>query len=91
MNPHELENLRENLGLEREELAEILEVDRTTIYRWEKGLRKIPGYLKLAMETVERKLLEKNLKPTSPVKSYKTWLMELKKAQRKTVPPAKRD
>lgn len=55
----ELQKWRERVGLTREELARELKTSYPTIYRWENDDRKIPPYLDLALETVERKLSEK--------------------------------
>ena len=35
-------------------------VTLTTVYRWEAGLRKIPPFLQLALEGLERRKEEKN-------------------------------
>jgi len=37
------------------ELAHKLGVTKTTIYRWEKGMREIPPFLHLALKTLEKK------------------------------------
>ena len=56
MTGEELESWRMSNNLTRENLAEFLRVDYTTVYRWEASLRKIPPFLNLAIESIERKL-----------------------------------
>jgi len=55
MDGEDLKTRREALGMSQSQLAKALEVDVTTISRWERGERSIPTYLKLALDTVERK------------------------------------
>ncbi|MCJ8308803.1 MAG: helix-turn-helix domain-containing protein [Rhizobiaceae bacterium] len=38
MNPEEIKTLRKSKGLTQEQLATIMQVDSTTIYRWENGI-----------------------------------------------------
>jgi transcriptional regulator with XRE-family HTH domain len=54
MDGESLKKRREDLEMSQAQLAKTLEVDVTTISRWERGERSIPAYLKLALETVER-------------------------------------
>lgn len=54
MTGNELKEWREKLEMTQGQLAQALEVDVMTISRWEREVRSIPTYLKLAMETVER-------------------------------------
>jgi DNA-binding transcriptional regulator YiaG len=54
MTGNELKDWREKLEMTQGQLAHALEVDVMTISRWEREVRSIPTYLKLAMETVER-------------------------------------
>lgn len=42
MTPADLSRLRTQLGWSQNRLAEQLGVNRSTVHRWEKGLRKIP-------------------------------------------------
>lgn len=53
---NELRKFRENLNLTQEQLAKELKVAANTVARWERGERKIPEFLDLALETVERRL-----------------------------------
>lgn len=55
MEKEELKARREALGLSREELAQKLKTTVVTVWRWEAGERKIPSFLFLALETIERK------------------------------------
>ena len=56
MNGDELKSFRERLGMTQEQLADKLKVARNTVSRWELGERKIPEFLDLALQTVERDL-----------------------------------
>lgn len=49
MTPEQLASLRESIRMTRDQLAEALGVDRTTIWRWETGATTIPVYLPLAL------------------------------------------
>ena len=49
MTPEQLATLRESIRMTREQLAEALGVERTTIWRWETGDAPIPAYLPLAL------------------------------------------
>lgn len=55
MTIEELKETRDRLGLSQEELANELKVARNTVSRWELGNSKIPEFLDLALETIERK------------------------------------
>ena len=55
MTGDELRKWRDELAMTQEQLAEALSVDVMTISRWERGVRSIPPYLPLALETLERK------------------------------------
>ena len=54
MDGNELQKARESLRLSRSGMAELLDVDRTTIWKWETGRRRVPG--------IVAKLLEVSLK-----------------------------
>lgn len=58
MTGNELKQFREKLGLSQEELAKRLRVAGNTVSRWELGRMKIPEYLDLALETIERRFIE---------------------------------
>jgi len=49
-----LRERRQALGLTQQRLADRLEVSRNTIARWEREERAIPGFLDLALKTIER-------------------------------------
>lgn len=49
MTPEQLATLRESIRMTREQLADALGVDRTTVWRWETGGTPIPVYLPLAL------------------------------------------
>jgi len=55
MEGKELKNWRVKHKLTQIELAQHLKVKRETVTRWEIGMRKIPPFLSLALETVARK------------------------------------
>jgi DNA-binding transcriptional regulator YiaG len=55
MNGEDLKAFRERLELSQEQLAKELKVASNTVSRWELGTRKIPEYLELALETIERR------------------------------------
>lgn len=59
MKPKELVNWRQRNKLTQIKLGEILGVSTITVYRWEKGMREIPSFLHLALETIEMKGGEK--------------------------------
>lgn len=59
MEADELRARRDALGMSRDELARELCVTAVTVWRWEKGERKIPPFLPLALETIERRHEEK--------------------------------
>jgi len=56
MTSEELKVFRERVGLSQEQLAKELKVASNTVSRWELGTRKMPEFLDLALETIERKL-----------------------------------
>lgn len=55
MTPKEIKARREALSLSQTDLAEALGVHKRTVAAWEQGRQKIPAYLALAFETLERK------------------------------------
>lgn len=59
MTPKELRGWRESQRLTQGDLGRSLGVTLTTVYRWEAGLRKIPPFLQLALEGLERRMGEK--------------------------------
>ncbi len=56
MTGEELRTFRERIGMSQEQLAKELKVARNTVSRWELEERKIPEFLELALQTIERKL-----------------------------------
>lgn len=56
MDAKELKKFREKLNLTPEGLAEKLKVAKETVERWESGESEFPGYLELALKTIEREL-----------------------------------
>ncbi len=55
MNGKELKEKRNDLSLTQEQLANELNVTGNTVARWERDEMKIPSFLHLAIETIERK------------------------------------
>lgn len=55
MKPEELKARREALDLSQNDLAQVLGVHKRTVAAWEQGRQKIPEYLDLALQTLERK------------------------------------
>ena len=56
MDKEELKAFREKLGMTQAELAKALKVAPNSVSRWELGERKIPEFLDLALETIERRM-----------------------------------
>ena len=64
MTKEDLKKRREILGLTQKELAQFLEVQENTVYRWESGILKIQKITELAFENIEAKLQRELAKPT---------------------------
>jgi transcriptional regulator with XRE-family HTH domain len=56
MTGKELRERRKGMDLTQERLAEILKVTANSVARWERDEMKIPPFLGLALETIERDL-----------------------------------
>lgn len=54
MKPAELKRIREQLGLTQQQLAEALRTTRVSVARYEAGMRRIPGMVKVAIEQLSR-------------------------------------
>jgi transcriptional regulator with XRE-family HTH domain len=55
MTPSELFKWRNGQGYTQKGLADLLGVDKMTVYRWEKAMREIPPFLDLALRSLEKK------------------------------------
>jgi DNA-binding XRE family transcriptional regulator len=62
MSPSELFKWRNGQGYTQKGLADLLGVNRMTVYRWEKAMREIPPFLHLALKCLEKKGGELKLK-----------------------------
>ena len=62
MKGKELKIKRNDLGFTQEQLAKELQVTANTVARWERDEMKIPPFLHLAIETIERKFVAKTAK-----------------------------
>lgn len=56
MDSRELKKFRRQSGLKQAELAELLETPYGTYVSWEKGNRRVPGILNVALRTVKADL-----------------------------------
>ena len=54
MKPNELKRIREQLGLTQQQLAVALRTTRVSIARYEAGMRRIPGMVKVAIDRLGR-------------------------------------
>lgn len=57
MTPNQLIALRKRTGLERSAFADLLGVERTTIWRWETGSRKIDRFTEEAIKRLVERLI----------------------------------
>lgn len=55
MKAGELKHIREGLGLTQQQLADVLHTTRVTIARYEAGMRRIPGMVRVALEQWQRR------------------------------------
>ena len=54
MKPAELKRIREQLGFTQQQLADALQTTRVSVARYEAGMRRIPGMVKVAIERLNR-------------------------------------
>ncbi|MDF0677540.1 MAG: transcriptional repressor LexA [Nitrospira sp.] len=54
MKPTELKRMRQQLGLTQQQLADALQTTRVSVARYEAGMRRIPGMVKVAIERLSR-------------------------------------
>ncbi|THJ21622.1 MAG: repressor LexA [Nitrospira sp. CG24E] len=54
MKPADLKHLREQLGLTQQQLADALRTTRVSVARYEAGMRRIPGMVKVAIDQLGR-------------------------------------
>src|ERR1041384_7124784 len=54
MKPSDLKRVREQLGLTQQQLADALRTTRVSIARYEAGMRRIPGIVKMAVDRLSR-------------------------------------
>jgi repressor LexA len=54
MKPIELKRIREQLGLTQQQLADALRTTRVSVARYEAGMRRIPGMVKVAIDQLSR-------------------------------------
>ncbi len=60
VNGNDLKAFRERCNFTQESLAKELRVAANTVARWERNERRIPEFLELALQTIERNLQLKN-------------------------------
>ena len=54
MRPSDLKRMREQLGLTQQQLADVLRTTRVSVARYEAGMRRIPGMVKVAIDQLIR-------------------------------------
>jgi repressor LexA len=54
MKPRELKRVREQLGLTQQQLADALHTTRVSVARYEAGMRRIPGMVKVTLDQLGR-------------------------------------
>jgi repressor LexA len=54
MKPADLKRVREHLGLTQQQLADALQTTRVSVGRYEAGMRRIPGMVKVALDQLSR-------------------------------------
>jgi len=54
MKPTDLKRVREQLGLTQQQLADALRTTRVSVARYEAGMRRIPGMVKVAIDQISR-------------------------------------
>jgi repressor LexA len=54
MKPNDLKRVREQLGLTQQQLADALHTTRVSVARYEAGMRRIPGMVKVAIDQLGR-------------------------------------
>jgi len=54
MKPNEFKRIREQLGLTQQQLADALRTTRVSVARYEAGMRKIPGVVRVAIDRLSR-------------------------------------
>ncbi len=55
MKSSDLRRIREGLGLTQQQLADVLHTTRVSIARYETGMRRIPGIVRVALDQLQRK------------------------------------
>ena len=55
MKSDDLKRIREGLGLTQQQLAEALSTTRVSVARYETGMRRIPGMVRVALEQLQRR------------------------------------
>jgi len=55
MKSHDLKRMREGLGLTQQQLANALHTTRVSVARYEAGMRRIPGMVRVALEQLQRR------------------------------------
>jgi repressor LexA len=55
MKSHDLKRIREGLGMTQQQLADALHTTRVSVARYEAGMRRIPGMVRVALDQLQRK------------------------------------